>query len=135
MQKSTTMNCHDRLSGATEGTGADRWTRHFKGPGRSQRRISVICLRKFPPLYIQMTVREYLEFGPAELKELKDKEPQIEEVIRLAKREETLKNKLIQNLSKGYKPESDLHRQFWDSEIIILDEPTVGLDRSRSSKS
>ena len=76
-----------------------------------------------------MTVQEYLEFA-AELKGIKKdkREPQIEEVIRLAKLR-AVENRLIQNLSKGYKQRVGLAQAVLGfPEIIILDEPTVGLD-------
>mgnify|MGYP001064969414 CR=1 FL=1 len=79
--------------------------------------------------YPDMTVREYLEFA-AELKGIKKdkREPQIEEVIRLAKLR-AVENRLIQNLSKGYKQRVGLAQAVLGfPEIIILDEPTVGLD-------
>ena len=78
---------------------------------------------------MEMTVREYLEFA-AELKGIaKDKrESQIEDVIRLAKLRD-VENRLIQNLSKGYKQRVGLAQAVLGfPEIIILDEPTVGLD-------
>ena len=74
-------------------------------------------------------MREYLEFA-AELKGIKKdkREPQIEEVIRLAKLRD-VENRLIQNLSKGYKQRVGLAQAVLGfPEIIILDEPTVGLD-------
>ena len=86
-------------------------------------------LPEIPPLYMEMTVREYLEFA-AELKGIKKdkREPQIEEVIRLAKLRD-VENRLIQNLSKGYKQRVGLAQAVLGfPEIIILDEPTVGLD-------
>ena len=76
-----------------------------------------------------MKVLEYLEFA-AELKGIKKdkREPQIEEVIRLAKLRD-VENRLIQNLSKGYKQRVGLAQAVLGfPEIIILDEPTVGLD-------
>ena len=78
---------------------------------------------------MEMTVREYLEFA-AELKGIKKdkRESQIEEVIRLAKLRD-VENRLIQNLSKGYKQRVGLAQAVLGfPEIIILDEPTVGLD-------
>lgn len=78
---------------------------------------------------MEMTVREYLEFA-AELKGIKKdkREPHIEEVIRLAKLR-AVENRLIQNLSKGYKQRVGLAQAVLGfPEIIILDEPTVGLD-------
>ena len=74
-------------------------------------------------------MREYLEFA-AELKGIKKdkRESQIEEVIRLAKLRD-VENRLIQNLSKGYKQRVGLAQAVLGfPEIIILDEPTVGLD-------
>ena len=99
----------------------------LKEPEESKKNIGY--LPEIPPLYMEMTVREYLEFA-AELKGIKKdkREPQIEEVIRLAKLR-AVENRLIQNLSKGYKQRVGLAQAVLGfPEIIILDEPTVGLD-------
>ena len=99
----------------------------MKEPEEAKKNIGY--LPEIPPLYMEMTVREYLEFA-AELKGIKKdkREPQIEEVIRLAKLRD-VENRLIQNLSKGYKQRAGLAQAVLGfPEIIILDEPTVGLD-------
>ena len=99
----------------------------LKEPEEAKKNIGY--LPEIPPLYMEMTVREYLEFA-AELKGIKKdkREPQIEEVIRLAKLR-AVENRLIQNLSKGYKQRVGLAQAVLGfPEIIILDEPTVGLD-------
>ena len=99
----------------------------LKEPEEAKKNIGY--LPEIPPLYMEMTVREYLEFA-AELKGIKKdkREPQIEEVIRLAKLRD-VENRLIQNLSKGYKQRVGLAQAVLGfPEIIILDEPTVGLD-------
>ena len=102
-------------------------TTFLKEPEEAKKNIGY--LPEIPPLYMEMTVREYLEFA-AELKGIKKdkREPQIEEVIRLAKLRD-VENRLIQNLSKGYKQRVGLAQAVLGfPEIIILDEPTVGLD-------
>ena len=99
----------------------------LKEPEEAKKNIGY--LPEIPPLYMEMTVLEYLEFA-AELKGIKKdkREPQIEEVIRLAKLRD-VENRLIQNLSKGYKQRVGLAQAVLGfPEIIILDEPTVGLD-------
>ena len=99
----------------------------LKEPEEAKKNIGY--LPEIPPLYMEMTVQEYLEFA-AELKGIKKdkREPQIEEVIRLAKLRD-VENRLIQNLSKGYKQRVGLAQAVLGfPEIIILDEPTVGLD-------
>ena len=99
--KSTTMNIMTGYLGATEGQVLIDGHDILKEPEEAKKNIGY--LPEIPPLYMEMTVREYLEFA-AELKGIKkDKgEPQIEEVIRLAKLRD-VENRLIQNLSKGYK--------------------------------
>ena len=125
--KSTTMNIMTGYLGATEGQVLIDGHDILKEPEEAKKNIGY--LPEIPPLYMEMTVREYLEFA-AELKGIKKdkREPQIEEVIRLAKLR-AVENRLIQNLSKGYKQRVGLAQAVLGfPEIIILDEPTVGLD-------
>ena len=125
--KSTTMNIMTGYLGATEGQVLIDGHDILKEPEEAKKNIGY--LPEIPPLYMEMTVQEYLEFA-AELKGIKKdkREPQIEEVIRLAKLRD-VENRLIQNLSKGYKQRVGLAQAVLGfPEIIILDEPTVGLD-------
>lgn len=125
--KSTTMNIMTGYLGATEGTVKINGHDILKEPEVAKRSIGY--LPEIPPLYTEMTVEEYLQFA-AELKKIpKDqRDAQIEKVVQMAKLEE-VKNRLIQNLSKGYRQRVGLAQAILGfPEIIILDEPTVGLD-------
>lgn len=95
---------------------------------KKPRGILAIC-RELPPVYDTMTVKEYLAFV-AELKKIdkKERRKQIGEVMELTKIT-SMQDRLIQNLSKGYKQRVGLAQAILGyPKIIILDEPTVGLD-------
>ena len=86
-------------------------------------------LPELPPVYQDMTVREYLKFV-AELKSIPkaEREKNIKEVMSTTKLEE-VQERLIKNLSKGFKQRVGIAQALLGyPEIIILDEPTVGLD-------
>lgn len=81
------------------------------------------------PLYLDLTVREFVTYM-AELKlvQRKERKKQVEEIIK-ATGLENVKNKLIRNLSRGYKQRVSMAGALVGKpEILILDEPTVGLD-------
>lgn len=125
--KSTTMNIMTGYLSATSGEvkidGYDILTE----PMKAKKLIGY--LPEIPPLYLDMKVREYLNFV-AQLKKVKKKEQkaQVEEVIRMTELGE-YENRLIKFLSKGYKQRVGLAQALLGSpELLILDEPTVGLD-------
>lgn len=125
--KSTTMNIMTGYLGATEGKVLINGHDILREPEQAKRSIGY--LPELPPLYPEMTVVEYLCFV-AELKKIpkRDRQEQIQRVIELTKLEHVC-NRQIQNLSKGYKQRVGLAQAMLGfPEIIILDEPTVGLD-------
>ena len=86
-------------------------------------------LPELPPLYMDMTVKEYLDFV-AELKKL-DKSLRagyVKEAMKITRTEE-VSGRLIRNLSKGYRQRVGFAQAVLGyPEILILDEPTAGLD-------
>ena len=125
--KSTTMNIMTGYLGATEGEVLIDGHDILKEPEKAKKHIGY--LPEIPPLYVDMRVWEYLEFA-AELKGIpkKERESAIDEVIHMTKLQD-VKMRLIRNLSKGYRQRVGLAQAILGfPEIIILDEPTVGLD-------
>lgn len=125
--KSTTMNIMTGYLGATEGEVLINGHNILDEPEAAKHFIGY--LPEMPPLYVDMKVREYLEFV-AELKKIpkKDWEEQIEKVMDMVKLTD-VEDRMIRNLSKGYRQRVGLAQAILGfPEIIILDEPTVGLD-------
>ena len=125
--KSTTMNIMTGYLGATEGEVLINGHDILKEPEEAKKQIGY--LPELPPLYMEMTVREYLEFV-AELKGIakNKREESINEVEKMMKIWE-VENRLIRNLSKGYRQRVGLAQAVLGfPKIIILDEPSVGLD-------
>lgn len=125
--KSTTMNMITGYIASTEGEVLIDGHNILEEPEVAKKKIGY--LPEIPPLYQDMTVQEYLNFA-AELKMIpkEKRKANIEEVMSTTKTIE-VKNRLIKNLSKGYKQRVGLAQALLGyPEIIILDEPTVGLD-------
>lgn len=126
-RKSTTMNIMTGYLGATDGEVLINGHDILKEPEAAKKSIGY--LPELPPLYMDMTVMEYLKFS-TELKKIKkeDREAEIEKALKLVKLAD-VQDRLIKNLSKGYKQRVGLAQAILGfPEIIILDEPTVGLD-------
>ena len=125
--KSTTMNIMTGYIAATEGS--VRINGHDIVKDAEEAKKCIGYLPEIPPLYLDMTVNEYLKFA-AGLKRLPktDWKEQIDEVMELTMISD-ISGRLIKNLSKGYKQRVGLAQAVLGyPDIIILDEPTVGLD-------
>ena len=125
--KSTTMNMITGYIASTEGEILIDGHNILEEPEEAKKKIGY--LPEIPPLYVDMTVSEYLKFV-AELKSIpKEKRSgNINEVMSTTKLQ-SVKDRLIKNLSKGYRQRVGLAQALLGyPEIIILDEPTVGLD-------
>lgn len=125
--KSTTMNMITGYIASTEGKVVIDGHDILEEPEEAKKCIGY--LPEQPPLYFDMTVLEYMKFA-ADLKKIpkKERESMIEEVMDMVKITD-MKNRLIKNLSKGYRQRVGLAQAILGyPEVIILDEPTVGLD-------
>ena len=125
--KSTTMNVITGYLCATEGTVTVNGYDTFKEPEKAKAQIGY--LPELPPLYPDMTVTEYLKFV-AKLKKIakSERKTMIDEAMELTGITD-VSSRLIKNLSKGYKQRVGLAQAILGyPEVIILDEPTVGLD-------
>lgn len=125
--KSTTMNMITGYIASTEGKVMIDGHDILEEPEAAKKCIGY--LPEMPPLYFDMTVLEYMKFA-ADLKKIprNQKDKQIKEVMDMVKITD-MKDRLIKNLSKGYRQRTGLAAAILDfPDIIILDEPTVGLD-------
>jgi len=125
--KSTTMNMMTGYIAATRGSVSINGYDMLKEPKKAKKCIGY--LPELPPVYPDMTVLEYLRFAAA-LKQVKKSE-RGEQIARIMEqvRISDVKDRLIRNLSKGYKQRIGLAQAIIGyPEVIILDEPTVGLD-------
>ncbi|MBQ4096564.1 MAG: ATP-binding cassette domain-containing protein [Clostridia bacterium] len=124
--KSTTMNiltgCLSSTSGSAKVGGIDI----LENPYEAKKLIGF--LPEQPPLYLDMTVNEYLNFV-YEIKGCRlNRKMHLEEVRRVTKIDD-VSGRLIKNLSKGYRQRVGIAQALvGDPPIIIFDEPTVGLD-------
>ena len=125
--KTTTMNILTGYIGMTDGSVTVNGHDLLEEPDAVRRSIGY--LPEQPPLYTDMTPLEYLTFA-AELKKLPraGRSDAVDEVMELTQLT-SMRNRLIRNLSKGYRQRVGLAQAILGfPEIIILDEPTVGLD-------
>lgn len=125
--KSTTMNIITGYLAASEGTVTIDGHDVQQEPEEAKKRIGY--LPELPPLYLDMTVEEYLRFA-AELKKVPkaERREQVEQVMNMTWIAD-MRNRLIKNLSKGYRQRVGLAQALLGSpEVLILDEPSVGLD-------
>ncbi|GHU73851.1 ABC transporter ATP-binding protein [Clostridia bacterium] len=125
--KTTTMNIVTGYISATDGRVLLDGHDILEEPRLVKRRIGY--LPEQPPLYLEMTVDEYLKFCCA-IKEVKSGavKSHLSDICELVKIQDVRK-RLIKNLSKGYRQRVGLAQALiGNPEMIILDEPTVGLD-------
>ncbi len=124
--KSTIMNIMTGYLSMTSGTVSINGFDILENPSEAKRHIGY--LPELPPLYPDMTVKEYLNFI-YDLKRVKlPRTPHIAEICRLVKLENVY-GRLIKNLSKGYRQRVGIAQTLLGNpDVIILDEPTVGLD-------
>lgn len=125
--KSTTMNIITGYLGATSGEVKINGFDIFAQPEEAKKCVGY--LPELPPLYVDMTVKEYLHFV-AELKHIeRGKRAQyVDEAMELTQIKD-VSGRMIRNLSKGYRQRVGFAQAVLGyPEIIILDEPTVGLD-------
>lgn len=125
--KSTTMNIMTGYIASTEGEVIINGHDILEEAEKAKKCIGY--LPELPPLYMDMTVGEYLKFS-AELKKIPKsvRKSQIDEIMELVGVKE-MEHRLIKNLSKGYRQRVGLGQAILGyPEIIILDEPMVGLD-------
>lgn len=125
--KSTTMNMITGYISASEGQILIDGMDILEQPREAKRRIGY--LPELPPLYMDMTVEEYLRFV-CEIKEVrrKSQKAHLDDLYNLVKITD-VRHRLIRNLSKGYKQRVGVAQALvGNPEVVIMDEPTVGLD-------
>src|SRR5690554_4517776 len=125
--KTTTMNIITGYLSATEGTVKVAGYDVLEEPLEVKKRIGY--MPETPPLYGQMTVREYLDFV-SDIKHVAppEKEKGMEKIMDLVKIGD-VQTRLIKNLSKGYRQRVGLAQALvGNPPVLVLDEPTIGLD-------
>ncbi len=125
--KTTTMNIMTGYISSTEGIVLINGYDILEEPENAKSQIGY--LPDTPPVYGDMSVMEYLNFV-CDIKNVKKKEKKdmINDIINIVKIDE-VKNRIIKNLSKGYRQRVGLAQALIGyPKVLILDEPTVGLD-------
>lgn len=124
--KSTTMNIITGYLSSTSGTVTIDGHEILEDPIEVKKRIGY--LPEHPPLYLDMTVKDYLGFM-FDLKKVKlPKKQHIEEICNVVRISDVY-NRVIKNLSKGYRQRVGLAQALLGNpDVLIMDEPTVGLD-------
>ncbi|MBE6883402.1 MAG: ATP-binding cassette domain-containing protein [Ruminococcaceae bacterium] len=124
--KSTTMNIITGYLSATTGSVTIDGIDIMEDPIGAKAKIGY--LPEHPPLYLDMTVKEYLGFVYELKKATQPRTAHIDEICELVKISDVYKRP-IKNLSKGYKQRVGIAQaMIGNPEVLILDEPTVGLD-------
>ncbi|MBC8534009.1 ABC transporter ATP-binding protein [Yeguia hominis] len=124
--KTTTMNIITGYLSASEGVVTVGGYNTLDNPNEVKKLIGY--LPELPPLYMDMTVKEYLSFMYDLKKTTLPKDKHLDEICRLTKIDNVY-NRLIANLSKGYKQRVGIAQALiGNPPVLILDEPTVGLD-------
>lgn len=124
--KSTTMNIITGYISATSGSVEVDGIDILESPKEARKKIGY--LPENPPLYLDMTVSEYLNFV-YELKKVREpRKEHIDGIMQVVKITHVA-DRMIRNLSKGYKQRVGLAQALiGNPDVLILDEPTVGLD-------
>ena len=125
--KSTTMNIITGFLSATDGTVTVDGIDVLEDPIGAKRTLGY--LPELPPLYVEMTVRDYLRFV-ARVKgvDRADRDDANDEIMRSVGIEHVA-DRMIRNLSKGYRQRVGLGQALvGDPKALILDEPTIGRD-------
>ena len=124
--KSTTMNILTGYLSSTSGRAMVDGLDILEHPLAVKKKIGF--LPETPPLYLEMTVKEYLNFIYDLKKCTLNRKQHIEEICRVVKIEDTM-DRMIRNLSKGYRQRVGIAGAIvGNPEVIIFDEPTNGLD-------
>lgn len=124
--KSTAMNIITGYLSATSGSVTIGGYDTLDDPNEAKKLVGY--LPELPPLYMDMTVKEYLNFLYDLKKTTLPREKHLEEICKLAKIDNVY-NRLIGNLSKGYRQRVGIAQALiGNPPVLILDEPTVGLD-------
>ena len=124
--KSTTMNIITGYLSSTSGSVTIDGYDILDNPMEARARIGY--LPEQPPLYLDMTVEEYLSFIYGLKKVKLPKKEHLDEVMKLVKIDD-IKDRVIRNLSKGYKQRVGFAQALvGNPPVLVLDEPTVGLD-------